>query len=253
MFFSSDALVLKRTKVSDNDMILTLFTKKAGKMQAIANGARHPKSRFASGAHPFVFGRYNLSTGSNMAKVTSIEVYDSFYHLREDLNRLAYGSWLLELADGITVEGVTNHKLFVALLESIELLIKPEVNPDQIKVAYELKAIDSIGIRPELHSCVSCGVTGDRKWKFSVPEGGLVCEKCAAGYDSLFIIGKTLPKIMQYFLLKDMRIIAKTKIHDSYIEKLDIILNAYLHHHLERHHFKSLEFLNSIRYTNDGK
>ncbi len=247
MFFTSEAIVLKRTKLSDNDMILTLFTKKAGKIQAIASGARHPKSRFASGAHPFVFGRYNLSTGSGMAKVTSIDVHESFYHLREDLGRLAYGSWFLELTDSVTAEGVTNHRLFYELLEAIHVLLTEEVNPNQIKVAFELKVMDTIGLRPMLSECVECGATGERKWQFSVQEGGLVCEQCATRHSSLYKLGKTLPKIMQYFLVKDMRIISKTKIHDSYIKKLDIILNAYLKHHLERHQFKSLEFLKSIR------
>ena len=247
MFFTSEAIVLKRTKLSDNDMILTLFTKKAGKMDAIANGARHPKSRFASGAHPFVLGRYNLSTGGSMAKVTSIDVHESFYHLREDLNRLAYGSWFLELADVVVVEGVTNHQLFYDLVESIHVLLDENVNPDQIKVAYEMKLIDSAGMRPILNECINCGAKGDRKWQFSVPDGGLVCENCTGDFDNLFRMGKTLPKIMMYFLIKDMRIISKTKIHDSYIKKLDIILNAYLRHHLDKTSFKSLDFLNTIR------
>jgi len=247
MFFTSEAIVLKRTKLSDNDMILTLFTKKAGKMDAIANGARHPKSRFASGAHPFVLGRYNLSTGGSMAKVTSIDVHESFYHLREDLNRLAYGSWFLELADVVVVEGVTNHQLFYDLVESIHVLLDENVNPDQIKVAYEMKLIDSAGMRPILNECINCGARGDRKWQFSVADGGVVCENCTGDFESLFRMGKTLPKIMMYFLIKDMRIISKTKIHDSYIKKLDIILNAYLRHHLEKNSFKSLDFLNTIR------
>ena len=247
MFFTSEAIVLKRTKLSDNDMILTLFTKKAGKMDAIANGARHPKSRFASGAHPFVLGRYNLSTGGSMAKVTSIDVHESFYHLREDLNKLAYGSWFLELADFVVVEGVTNHQLFYDLVESIHVLLDENVNPDQIKVAYEMKLIDSAGMRPILNECINCGARGDQRWQFSVPDGGLVCENCTGDFDNLFRMGKTLPKIMMYFLIKDMRIISKTKIHDSYIKRLDIILNAYLRHHLDKNSFKSLDFLNTIR------
>ena len=247
MFFTSEAIVLKRTKLSDNDMILTLFTKKAGKIDAIASGARHPKSRFAAGAHPFVLGRYNLSTGGNLAKVTSIDVHESFYHLREDLDKLAYGSWFLELADSVTIEGVTNHQLFYDLVESIHVLLDEDVNPNQIKVAYEMKLLDSTGIRPILNECINCGATGDRKWQFSVSEGGVVCENCTGDFESLFRMGKTLPKIMMYFLLKDMRIISKTKIHDSYIKKLDIILNAYLRHHLDKNNFKSLDFLNSIR------
>lgn len=247
MFFSSEAIVLRRTKVSDNDMILTLLTKKAGKMDAIAAGARHPKSRFASGAHPFVLGRYNLSTGGKLAKVTSIEVHESFYHIREDLNKLAYGAWFLELADIVSAEGVVNHRLFVDLVESVHLLLDSECSPDQLKAAYELKVLDSIGYRPVLNQCISCGVQGDRKWNFSVPDGGIVCENCSKEFENLYRLGKTLPKIMMYFLVKDMRIIAKTKIHDSYIKKLDIILNAYLRHHLDRNSFKSLEFLNSIR------
>jgi len=228
-------------------MILTLFTKKAGKLDAIASGARHPKSRFASGAHPFVLGRYNVSTGNNLAKISSIDVHESFYHIREDLDKLAYGAWFLELADIVTIEGVANYKLFYDLIETIHVLLSEHADPDIIKVAYELKLLDSVGFRPMLSECINCGATGDQKWKFSVSDGGVVCEKCTGEFETLYRMGKTLPKIMMYFLMKDMRIISKTKIHDSYIKKLDIILNAYLRYHLDRSNFKSLEFLNSMR------
>ncbi len=247
MFFSTEAIVLKRTKLSDNDMILTLFTKKAGKINAIASGARHPKSRFAAGAHPFVVGRYNVSSGNSLSKVTSIDVHESFYHIREDLDKLAYGAWFLELADLAVAESMLNNKLFIDLIETIHVLLDDEINPNQLKVAYELKLLDSIGFRPVLNECINCGATGDRKWQFSVSDGGLVCENCTGDFETLYRMGKTLPKIMMYFLIKDMKIISKTKIHDSYIKKLDIILNAYLRHHLDRNNFKSLDFLNSIR------
>ncbi len=247
MFFRTDAIVLRKTKLSDSNLILTLFTKKSGKMEAVAQGGRNPRSRLNAGSQPFVFGQYDINTGDNYNYINNIELKDSFYHIRDDLGKLAYGSWFLELTEASIVTGETNHRLFEALLETVNVLATTEVPPDVLKVAFELKCLDSQGLRPELRHCVSCQATGDQKWRFSMAEGGLICESCAPKYPDLYVIGKTLPKIMMYMLLKDMRVIGKTQFHDSYIRKLDTILYKYILHHYDRKGFKSHGFLEALR------
>ena len=45
MFVETKGVVIRQTKYSEADKILTIFTKEKGKVQAIAKGARRPKSQ----------------------------------------------------------------------------------------------------------------------------------------------------------------------------------------------------------------
>lgn len=247
MYYKTDAVVLKKTKLNDSDVILTLFTRKVGKTSVIVSGGRNPKSKLSSAAHPFVFGEYVFSYGGKWNKLTSVELKDSFYSIREDLERLAYASYILELTNVALMEGVPNDRLFVNLVETLNIIAKGDCALDLIKVAYELKLMDSLGYRPELVHCVSCGTTELAGFNFSVIDGGMLCEHCSAQLSRGMKIGKTIPKLMHYLIVKDMRIINRTQVNVSYIKKLDIIISKYILFHLEKKRFKSLEFLNNIR------
>ena len=64
MFFETDAIVLRSTKSINNDIFLNILTRKAGKMDVVANGAKSSKSQLAAASKPFVFGNFTLNTNS---------------------------------------------------------------------------------------------------------------------------------------------------------------------------------------------
>lgn len=249
MLFSSEALVLKRTPLTNNDMLLTLFTKKAGKLSAVANGARHPKNRLSSGAHPFVYGQFFLSTGRSLPKVNNIDIEQSFYAIREDIVKLAYGAWFLELAEISIMEGQANHVLFELLKTCLKIMIEKKDQFDVLKMAYEWKLIKSIGLQPMLDQCALCGKDNEKSWYFSTVEGGVVCSDCAKTQKGIYKVGTTLPRIMSYLFEESMETIQKTKFHGDYVGKMEVLSNHYLRHHLDKGSFKSLSFLNGIRGT----
>jgi DNA repair protein RecO (recombination protein O) len=113
--------------------------------------------------------------------------------LRSDPARYALASFLTEMLDRHSPEGVTGtdaERLFVYATESLALL--ESVRPTStLRLLLELRGFDALGLRPELGRCVRCGrvpsqaVALDHQVHFHVPDGGIVCSACALRIDDL--------------------------------------------------------------------
>ncbi len=248
MYIVTDGIVLKRVKVSDYDKILTIFTRKAGKISAAVKGSQNPKSKLASGAHPFVYGEFSISKSGRLSNITSIDVKNAFYHLREDLDKLTIASYFLELGHIVTVENVINNRLFDLLLVFLDILEKSESLEKQhlIKVAFELKLLEVIGLKPELNRCVNCGKETDDP-KFTIEEGGVICKDCYELYPGNYRIGHVIPKLMKFIMASPIEKIIDTEIDAVLVKKIDFILNEFLLYHLERKGFRTLKHFNEIK------
>jgi len=250
MFYKTDALVLKRHKLSDSDVILTLFTRKAGKVRAVAKGAKNTRSKLAAGAQPFVYGEYTISKGKNLDKVTSISIDEAHYTLREDLTRLSYGSYFLEICDAIILEGQTNNRLFNEILRTLKLLTEVKSGYNIIRIAFELKIFYYSGVLPDLSRCMVCGKKMPTPEIYlSISEGGLVCGACKHPEVELIEMDETLIRLMHFLVHEDYSRIRKVKIGKSLIKKLTWINKRYLKYHVTDKKLKSLGILESI--TND--
>ena len=62
----TQGIVLRAVKYRDKDLILTIFTRKYGKVSAIAKGAQGQKSRFLSASQLFSYNNYNLRKQKDM-------------------------------------------------------------------------------------------------------------------------------------------------------------------------------------------
>lgn len=243
MYLETEAIVLNRRKITESDVSLVLFTRKAGRIQAIANGARNPRSRLMSVAHPFVYGEFSLSKGKDTWRLNQAQLTDSHYILREDMDHLALGSYFLELTEAVTQENQTNNRLFDLLLESLSLIKTLENGYNRLRAAFELKVFLLSGIRPKLDGCVIDGeVYTGGDWFFSAAEGGLVCPGCCEGIeiieaDAVFI------RLLRFLSEASLTTIINTRISRSLLVKTIWLNRQYIRVHLTEKPFKSLELL----------
>ncbi len=247
MIFKTEAVVLRKNKISEADVILTLFTRKCGKVRAVAKGGRKPKTKLSPASHLFVYGEFILHKGKDLDKISSIDINESFYKIREDLNKLAYASYFAELSDLVIVEGVTNNRLFDTLLKALHIVTHKSKDYDLLKLAFEIKVLDYSGLRPQLKRCVNCDKPRANTMLFSYELGGIVCSQCKDAIQSSFIVNDTTIKVIEYILDKDLVTLSKLRLDPTILKKLENIFQKYIHFHLEKKHFKSLEFLNTIR------
>ncbi|ABR49164.1 DNA repair protein RecO [Alkaliphilus metalliredigens QYMF] len=246
MLIKTEGFVLRNRKYGETDSMLVIFTKKVGKINAIAKGARRTKSALLAGVQPFSYSDFVLFKGRSLYTVNQTEPKEIFYNLREDVKRLSYAAYLLELVESVTEEGQTNNRLFNLLGRTLHLMKKEEIELETILRAFELKLMEYSGLKPHLTSCVSCGQTSSNSWRFSSKEGGLICHQCH-GIDSFSIkINVLTVKLANYLLAKDMEEIQKLKVNPYLHESLNKVLKQYIMVHLDRVNFNSLEIAKKI-------
>ncbi|TLM78904.1 MAG: hypothetical protein FDZ70_03415 [Actinobacteria bacterium] len=68
--YSARALVLRKTKLGETDLILTLLAEDGRQLRAVARGARKPGSRFGARLEPGAVGDLLLHTGRTLDHVT---------------------------------------------------------------------------------------------------------------------------------------------------------------------------------------
>ncbi|MDR5657991.1 DNA repair protein RecO [Serpentinicella sp. ANB-PHB4] len=242
MLVNTDGIVLKSSKFNENDSLIVIFTRKLGKISAVAKGSRRPKSNLLSGVQPFCHSEFILYKGKSLYTVSQCDVKNINYKLRENLDVLSYATYFLELVSAETNEGQTNNRLFNLLGKTLLLLSKDNIEIDTIVRCFELKFLDYTGYKPHLESCVNCNCLRSEKWMFSSERGGLLCGQCQNYQDGTIISTYTI-KLAKYLLFKDITEIQKLKISNFLNEQLKKVLKHYIFVHINKHNFKSLNLI----------
>ena len=250
MFIKTEAIVLRKTFYNDSDAILTLFSKKMGKISAYARGVRKPRTMISSVAHPFIYGEFVLRGKPDIYSISSAEIIDSNYSIREDLKKLSYASYFLELCRCSIHEGMTNNRLFSLTVETLEKMNHEGCDLDKIKLAYEIKLLNFSGLKPEVSKCLKCGINNiEALTVFSIADGGVICRDCADERQKQggIAVSKQFIHLIRYISEKDVDVICRTKINAGMVRHLDKIFELYIKYHMDIKSFKSLEFLKTIQ------
>lgn len=181
------ALLLRSVDFGESDRIVHLLTRDAGRTTAIAKGARRSRKRFPGALDYFQELRVQIERRrpTSMPRLDAARVERSFLALREDPRRFALGCYLLELVGRLAPEGgaAREHRSLYAFAASSLALVDAEPPDARLRTLLELRALDALGLRPELAACVRCGRRlgrGDAAPAgFHVADGGPVCLRCA--------------------------------------------------------------------------
>lgn len=173
------AVVLDRTKLKEQDLILTLLALNGTQVRAVAKGARKPGSRLAARTELCCDVDVLVSQGRGLGIVTEAQIVDAHTGVRTDLERLSCAAAMLEVARLTCYEEVEDpflHPLLSRALRSCEQA-HDRAHLDVAYAAYVLKVLSHCGWRPVLDACVACGEPTFAR--FSVAAGGVICESCA--------------------------------------------------------------------------
>lgn len=189
--YSLRALVLRRTKLGETDVICTLLTEGGEQVRAVAKGARKPSSPFSSRLEVYAVCDLLLSSGRSLDIVKEARLVSSNDHLRVDYVLMDAAAPLVELLDRTTQAGLEDRRLFPMTCKALSLL--KGADPRQavsLCAAHLLKTSAILGFRPRLDSCVECGralpLSGEGgPVGFSLVDGGRVCASCARSVETI--------------------------------------------------------------------
>lgn len=243
---NTQGIVLRAVKYKENDLILTIFTRKLGKISAIAKGARRTKSALLSSCQVFAYSTFTLKKQNNIYRVTQAEIIKTFYQISYNIDIFSYATYILQLIDHNIEEDTTNNRMFVLLAQTLYLLSQEEPDTLFIKNAFELKFLDYIGFRPIVDRCSNCASKNLTNSVFNVYEGGVICEKCKNFFNYNIKIDLTTIRLMEYILNNNILTCNKAKISKYILKELDKILKKYLNQYIDNIGFKSLNLIQNI-------
>ena len=212
--YRDDGIVLRTQKLGEADRIVTVLTRRNGRVRAVGKGVRRTKSRFGARLEPFTHVDLLLYTGRSLDVITQAETVRAYGEpLATDYPRYTSGTAMLETAERFTpMEKEPIIRQFLLLVGGLRALGERVHDPRLVLDAYLLRTLAVAGYAPALDECAVCGSAdpggrppeaprdsptrrghasgapplaseampgesaGSRS--FSVPAGGLTCRSC---------------------------------------------------------------------------
>jgi DNA repair protein RecO (recombination protein O) len=187
--YRDEAVVLRVHKLGEADRIVTLLTRRHGRVRAVGKGVRRTSSRFGArlepGSHIDVQLYSRLPEGQaapggrrGLDVVQQTESIDPFgARLAGDYSRWTSASAICETAERLTDEGEPALRLYLLVVGALRALVAREHDAGLILDAFFLRSMSNAGWEPALLECAKCSRPGPHV-AFNVPAGGVVCETC---------------------------------------------------------------------------
>lgn len=279
----TEGIVLRHVKTAAGRTMLLIFSQKYGKISVGTSLTdKNSKSKSSLAIRPFTYGRYELYKGREIYNLNGAETKRSFYSFGENIDKYIAASIALELTEKVLTEEVPEPRIFSLLVEFLKQMEKRSTAFSTLLLAYEVKLLYLLGNGPVLDRCAICGgpvthqkdesgnrgdattqaeVSADNGHraapKFSVRDGGIICENCALELSKKFTenphtrdLSRLIyqPKFdivstLRYFAEKPLSAFEKIALNESTADELKEIMREYFSYHLEVGPLKSESML----------
>lgn len=243
----TEGIVLRLTKAANGRRMVLLLSREYGKISAGTSISERGRNRSALAMRPFTHGRYEINKSRNTYHVNDAEVVRAYYGIGDDIDKYICASFVLEFAERMLPEDAPAPEMLRLLLEFYDLIEKRKKKYMTPVIAFQLKAIQVMGLAPEVARCVNCGSTEDLA-HFTVRGGGLLCADCGIvvreGNDELiYDVGFDIIKVLRYFFGNSLKSIENMALEAEIQSKLQRILKEYRAFHLNIGRLLSEDFL----------
>jgi DNA repair protein RecO (recombination protein O) len=232
MIVSTDAIVLRTVNYSETSIIVTIFSKKSGKIALIAKGARKPKSPFAAQLEPMNILNINYfhKDGRNIQLLKNSSFIEDSMNIRENFDSLNYGLTIVEILDKLLQENDTDPIIFRLSIKTLLALKATQINYDIIFSFFLLQLSIRLGFMPELNKCCSC-FSNLKIATFDKHRGELICENCLHDGEIQFSTGTI--NLLKALLITHIDRLHTLKYDNQNLKEIDYFLDYYSKFHLE--------------------
>ncbi|MEL7646746.1 MAG: DNA repair protein RecO [Sedimentibacter sp.] len=235
---TEDILVIKEVSYKENDKILHAISRNMGKIQLISKGAKKPNSHLVNVSQVFAHARCSLTISRDMYIITSAELIDNFYGLKNSMDAYFNASYILELIGYVAQENEYDRKIFDMTVSVLKFLEDCPQNYEKLVSAYELKLVSMLGYKPDFGQCISCGRQIREDALFSIKEGGLLCSGCVKYGNGINVT---------YGEILTLERILKTKFENiGSVEvnpRIRNLIRDYLYYYIGKDHFTTLKLI----------
>ncbi len=245
MYLTIQGIVLRVTDYNDRDGLLTLLTRRYGKLTVKARGLRRKNSPLAAACQLLAYGEFTLFEYRGQYTINEATAIELFTPLRRELTKLSLGTYFAQVAEILSQEDMPSPELQSLLLNCLHALCRLDLPEKQIKAVFELRAACLSGYTPDLFGCHLCGSQSPER--FDLSAGQLECIHCRSG-ESQGIRMPVTPAVleaMRFICLCNPKKIFSFYVGEETMEMLAKLTEAYLTTQLERG-FSTLDFYKSL-------
>lgn len=142
--YKTEGIVIKRRNFGEADRLLTVFSKKHGKIQIKAVGVRKINSRRSPHIELLNHSLFNLYKGRGMPLLTEIQNFESFPEIKENLAKVGFAYHICELIDGLCAENQENEEIFHLLQKTLNRL-SFEIDMASLIHEFEIELLTKLG------------------------------------------------------------------------------------------------------------
>jgi DNA repair protein RecO (recombination protein O) len=172
-----EALVLRTIKYGDNGLIVHLFSRSNGRINAMARGALRAKNRYDARIEPFAKLRLQLSHGrSDLAQLRSADRITLWDNIRSNWRLQSRAAAIMDCVSRLSVPEDESEHMFHLLSNILEFLDRSDPDSraaDAIAIAGVLKLLHLAGLAPVLTTCAR-GSDDTDLTGWSAVDGGVV-------------------------------------------------------------------------------
>ncbi|MYL46609.1 DNA repair protein RecO [Virgibacillus halodenitrificans] len=220
-----DGVILKTQDYGETHKIITIYSRKLGKISTLARGAKKTKSRMAAVTQPFIYGNFFVYLNKGLSTIQQGEIEYSFRAIREDIFKTAYTAYITELTDKIVDPQITDPFLFEELYQTMSWIEEHEDVEIPIMM-YELKMFVKGGFGPMVNGCANCN-NKEFPYAFSIAEGGLLCKRCRYLDEKAIPLPDSVSKLLHLFTAVELKRIGTISVKSENRQLIRKILDAY--------------------------
>ena len=240
-----NGVILRHANYKDNDRMLTILTHEHGLISARARGCRKIKGKLRPLAEDFVFSAMEIYFGKGRYSINSGYIHDSFYDLREDLDKLSCAYYIRDLCIATMEEQAPHIDIFTLVIKCLSLMAHEDVSPLLIKRTFEVKLMSAVGFKPELMAGVECGVKPQKDQWFSKSSGGIVCRKCLSNHEDTVKVLAGMTATLRLMEKTDIDSIHILKIGKTIEQELARVWDPFVVWHVDKR-FSTSDFANKV-------
>jgi len=124
--FKTEGIVIKRRNFGEADRILTVFTKRGGKVSIKALGVRRITSRRSPHVELLNYSSFSLYQGRSLPILTEAQTLEDFSQIKDNLTKVGFCYHICELINGLCPENQENQTVFSLLLATLRQLSAEE-------------------------------------------------------------------------------------------------------------------------------
>ncbi len=256
MIVETEAIVLHAFNYGDTSKIVTVYSRKYGKIKIVAKGARNPKSnKFGSSLELMTYSSIVLykKEHKDLHLLSKSEIVAPFNRMQDDSEKIFTGLALIELVNMVMHDEEENETIFTLLVESLHTIDQSSKNSINVLLGFFIKMFQQFGFGLSIDSCSECDRNStDNEFQFvqlRLSDGKFICSYCSKNQTSSGVkisggILKTLLFLKEYQIEESIQL----SIPATMLDELFATLQSYLRYHIESvRTLKSLSMLYSMK------